>query len=175
MFKAARESQLVAGKIASSGVPSPLQIRLVLSRAIPAPCNLLEFYVLEGLIALARRDWHICASHGSTLGKTGTLAGRAATVLRDRFAEAWTITRLAHVLGTNRFQLTREFKATMGVGVHGYLVRCRVQSAEDRIRAGDKVETAARAVGFRGTKTLYAAYKRVRGVSLRSRAILADA
>jgi AraC-like DNA-binding protein len=137
------------------------------------PRNLLERYVLEGLIALALQQCHRRAQ-ASALTKTDTLAGRAATVLRDRFAEPWTIGRLAHELGTNRFQLTRDFKAAMGVGIHQYLVRCRVRAAEDRIRAGEKTEAAAVAVGFRSKKTLYAAYRRVRGVSLTSRAILAD-
>jgi AraC-like DNA-binding protein len=173
MYQAAKESQLVAGTIAFAGVTSPLEIRLVLTRAIPEPRNLLERYVLEGLIALALQECHRRTSQASA-SNTDTLASRAASLLRDRFAEPWTIGRLAHELGTNRFRLTSEFKATMGVGIHRYLVRCRVPAAEDCIRAGDKIETAARAVGFRSKKTLYGAYRRVRGISLRSRTILAD-
>lgn len=90
-----------------------------------------------------------------------SLAHKAARTLRERYAEPWTIRLLAKELATNRFCLTSEFKATHGVGVHAYLVACRLEAARRLVRNGEKVEVSARAVGFRSKKTLYNSIKRL--------------
>jgi AraC-like DNA-binding protein len=160
MFCAAREAQILAGRVAVSCVPPPVDVRAVLCEAIPPAANDVERYVLEGLIAVGQQALRKSLSR---LPASDTLAGRAASILRDRYAEPWTIPRLVHELATNHFRLTTEFKTAFGVGLHEYLVRCRVQAAEDRIRAGEKIETTAYGVGFRSKKTLYGAFRRIRG------------
>ena len=58
--------------------------------------------------------------------------------------------------------------AAFGVGVHHYLVRFRIHVAEQRLRSGpEKGEALARDVGFQSRKTLYTAYRRVTGKSLK--------
>jgi AraC-like DNA-binding protein len=162
IFRAAREAQLLAGRIALDLIP-PSDVRAILYNDIPAASNDLERYVLEGLIARSQREIENRSSHPFISRPTKCLAARAGRILRDRYAEHWTIGLLAHELGTNRLRLTTEFKAQFAVGVHQYLVRCRVEIAERLINAGEKIEGTAYAVGFRSKTTLYAAFKRVRG------------
>lgn len=167
MFYAAREAQILAGRIALRSAPTAVDVvdvRSVLCGAIPPVANHVERFVLEGLIAVAQKEL-TKPSLFSFSPDPNTLVGRAACILRDRYAEHWTISLLVHELGTNRFCLTKAFKSAFGVGLHEYLVECRVEAAEDRIQAGEKIETTAYAVGFRSKKTLYAAFRRVRGTS----------
>jgi AraC-like DNA-binding protein len=162
MFCAARECQVLAGTIALKGV-RPTDVRPILCAGVPPVANELERYVLEGLIARSEREIEERRSDAIIFGSGSRLAVRAARILGDRHAEPWTIPLLARELGTNRFRLTTEFREALGVTVHQYLVQCRVEAAERLIQAGEKIEAAAYAVGFRSKKTLYSAFRKCRG------------
>jgi AraC-like DNA-binding protein len=168
MFEAARESQLLAGRIAADrSSPSPIEVRSSLCASLSEPANDLERYVLEGLIARALYELNQRPSRAFGDTTVDRVPARASSVLRHRFSEHWTIGRLAHELVTNRLRLTTEFKAAFGVGVHRYLIECRINAAEELLGKGEKVESASKEVGFHSKKTLYDAYKRVRGKPLR--------
>jgi AraC-like DNA-binding protein len=166
MYEVVNALQRRIGPIALSDIPVPIEIRAYLCDSIPPPGSEIEHYVLEGLITLMRRNIEARAVR-SVLAPGKTIAERGAVMLRDRFAEKWTIRRLAQELATNRFKLTTDFHAAHGIGVHAYLVQIRVAAAQERLAAGEKTDAVARDVGFRSNKTLYNAYRRVTGRSLR--------
>jgi AraC-like DNA-binding protein len=168
MFEVARESQLLAGRIAVNACSGPpFDVRAALCAGLSAPANDLERYLLEGLIARAEQEFHRRCWLQSSDGTFGPIPARASSILRTRLSEPWTIATLARELFTNRVRLTTEFKEAFGVGVHHYLIECRIRAAEERLRRGQKVEAVCAEVGFRSKKTLYDAYKRVRGKALR--------
>jgi AraC-like DNA-binding protein len=162
MFCAVRECQVLAGTIVLGGVPV-IDARAILCAGVPPVANDLERHVLEGLIARSQHEIEDRTSHPLVATPGAGFAVLAARILHDRHAEPWTIGLLAHELGTNRFRLTTEFRAALGLGVHEYLVQCRVEAAQPLIHAGAKIEAVAYAVGFRSKKTLYSAFKKVRG------------
>jgi len=107
------------------------------------------------------------ARRGRHLTGSDTVAARAAALLRARYAEPWSLERLARALHSNRCTLTSEFRRTFGISVHQFLVVERVTAAQRRLAASDdKLETIAQDVGFGSRKTLYDAYRRVTGCRL---------
>jgi AraC-like DNA-binding protein len=167
MFNAITQVQSLVCQVALADDRSIIDIRASLCAKIPCPDNVIERYVLEGLIATTEQEFLKRSRRSSVAFSPEPLAERAARILRERLAEPWTIPRLARELGTNRFTLTTEFHAAFGMGVHEHLVRIRVQAAEERFDAGEKTESAAHDVGFRSKTTLYQAYRRVMGRRLR--------
>jgi AraC-like DNA-binding protein len=164
MYEAACAAQRLAGSIFDASSPHAINPRDALLASIPPPTSAIESHILEGLIARAAIE-----AHQSVIRQAApvSLAARGAELLRQRYAERWTIESLARALGTNRCTLTSEFRAAFGVGVHRYLVGVRVRAAQDRLGPnGDKIETIAREIGFAGRKALYTAYKRVTGHAL---------
>ena len=165
MYDATTAVQRLVGAIVFRELDGGKDVRALLTLAIPPPTNDIERLILDGLIARAQRQPVGGLGWASSVEP---LAARAAQLLSERFAEPWTIHRLARYFATNRFTLTTEFRATFGVGVHRYLVRIRIDVAEQRLRSGpEKGEALARDVGFQSRKTLYAAYRRVTGKSLK--------
>lgn len=161
MYRAATVAQGVACRILSNAIDTSECVRAEILHAIDPPLTDVELYVLEGFIARAEREFEIARKRLTPTDTGSTVARRAAAILRERYAERWTLERLARELATNRYDLTRGFKAEFGIGVHRYLVNRRLQAAEDRIRAGEKVEAAALDVGFRSRKTFYDARRRL--------------
>lgn len=165
MYSAATAVQRAAGRLTFQDSES-IDARSLLASTIPEPVNEIERCVLEGLIARAERAIrHVTPSIESPL--VTSVAERAAALLRQRYCEAWTMQRLAQTLGSNRCTLTSEFRRMFGVGVHQFLVEVRLEAAEQRLLTSrDKVESIAQEVGFGTRKTLYDAYRRVRGKPL---------
>ncbi|WP_347557081.1 AraC family transcriptional regulator [Robbsia sp. KACC 23696] len=71
---------------------------------------------------------------------------------------------LAEECGTDRFTLTRAFKARYGVAPHAYLVQLRLVSARARLAHGEPVADVAQAVGFADQSHLGRWFRRVYGV-----------
>jgi|ERR1051326_1445040 AraC-like DNA-binding protein len=166
MFRAAREAQLILLRSSSGRIRERADIAEYLRHRVPKPASRAEAHVLIGLISQAELEFELHAMRFS-LRLSRSVARRADDLLRRRFVEAWTIGRLAKYLGTNRFTLTTEFKSEYGVTVHQRLVSYRVEAAQQRLAAGQKRSAIAADVGFRSTKTLYDAFRRVTGRALR--------
>jgi AraC-like DNA-binding protein len=164
LYCAVRECQVLAGVIAMSD-EARLNVRARLCATIPPVANTLEHLVLEGLIAQSQRAIEHATSHSIAARTRSGVAAKAAYILRTRYTEHWTISRLARELGTNRFHLTTEFRQTHGCGVHHYLIRSRVDAAGRLIGGGVKIEAAAYAVGFHSKKTLYSTFRKIRGTA----------
>lgn len=168
MYAAAVAAQHIVSDIAFPKSDSPPDIRRHLTRVVPPPATELERHVLEGLIARAEREARRLTIPSSPRASE-TLSMRTERLLAERYAEPWTIARLANELATNHNTLTTDFKNTFGISVHNRLVQYRVRAAESHLASGEKLSTIAANVGFRSTKTLYDAFRRVTGVGLPAR------
>ena len=71
---------------------------------------------------------------------------------------------LAGLCGTDRFTLTRLFKARFGVAPHTYLVQLRLVVARSRLARGEPVADVAHAVGFADQSHLGRWFRRVYGL-----------
>lgn len=166
MHAAASAAQRMAGRLLTDQ-PARIEVRVLLHSSIPAPASQIEAFILDGLIARAEREAARAVPAGRHLTGSDTVAARAAALLRARYAEPWSLERLARALHSNRCTLTSEFRRTFGISVHQFLVVERVTAAQRRLAASDdKLETIAQDVGFGSRKTLYDAYRRVTGCRL---------
>src|SRR6266542_6194144 len=95
MFRAAREAQIIAGVIALDRSASAEEVGTQLRCRIPRPANDLELYILEGLVASALSELRRIAFSSYRGHSRSPLASRAASVLRDRYYEDWSLQRLA--------------------------------------------------------------------------------
>lgn len=126
-------------------------------------------------------------AHAAQEQATGWLRGmsdrriaRALALLHERFAEDWTLDRLAHEVGMSRTALAVRFRELVGEAPMAYLTRWRVTRAANLLRGRDgDLERTASAVGYRSGTVFAKAFKRVTGVSpgryRRSAQLAADA
>lgn len=70
------------------------------------------------------------------------------------------IEQLAEIIHTSPRNLTRLFKATIGITIGEYLDSLRIEKAEQLLKENNKVETVAQACGFQSTNQLRAILKK---------------
>jgi AraC-like DNA-binding protein len=126
-------------------------------------------------------------AHAAQEQATGWLRGmsdrriaRALALLHERFAEDWTLDRLAHEVGMSRTALAVRFRELVGEAPMAYLTRWRVTRAANLLRGRDgDLERTAGTVGYRSGTVFAKAFKRVTGMSpgryRRSARLAADA
>lgn len=95
---------------------------------------------------------------------------RAVELMRRRLADSLTLEELADVAGLSPFHFARQFKAATGHPPHDYLIRLRVDRAQDLIRRHGRERTMAviaLETGFADQSHMARHFKRVLGVSPR--------
>ncbi len=93
---------------------------------------------------------------------------RAVDLMRRRLADTLTIDELAGAAGLSRFHFARQFKAATGHPPHEYLVRLRVDRAQELLRQHGRswnLAAVAHEVGFSDQSHLTRQFKRVVGVT----------
>jgi len=74
-----------------------------------------------------------------------------------------TLNTFARTLGRQAAYLGRVFRDEVGVTVHDYLTRMRVQQGAAQVNSGEKIEAVALCVGYRSKKNFYRQFKRYFG------------
>jgi AraC family transcriptional regulator len=95
---------------------------------------------------------------------------RAVDLMRKRLAESLTIEEIAATAGLSPFHFARQFKAATGHPPHEYLVRLRVDRAQDLLRQRGRswnLAAVAHEVGFSDQSHLTRQFKRVLGITPR--------
>ncbi len=90
---------------------------------------------------------------------------RIAETIRTHYAEHITLPRLAESIGKHRNYISLVFREQMGVSVHDYLTRHRLECAADLIKHGDKIEAVSMCVGYRSKRSFYRQFKRYFGTT----------
>jgi transcriptional regulator GlxA family with amidase domain len=81
------------------------------------------------------------------------------------YADRITLKTVAASVRGNPAKLGRNFRAKVGVSVHGYVTQVRLEHAADLISSNIKVEAVALGVGYRSKKNFYRQFARHFGVT----------
>ncbi len=95
---------------------------------------------------------------------------RAVTLMRRRLADPLSLDEIAAAAGLSPFHFSRQFKAATGHPPHEYLVRLRVDRAQELLRQHGRswnMAAVAREVGFSDQSHLARHFKRVVGITPR--------
>lgn len=95
---------------------------------------------------------------------------RAVTLMRRRLGDPLSLDELAAAAGLSPFHFSRQFKAATGHPPHEYLVRLRVDRAQELLRQHGRswnMAAVAREVGFSDQSHLARHFKRVVGITPR--------
>ena len=94
---------------------------------------------------------------------------RAVELMRRRIAEPISLDELAHAAGLSPFHFARQFKTATGHPPHDYLIRLRVDRAQELIRTerGWTMAAVAQDAGFADQSHMARHFKRVLGVTPR--------
>ena len=85
-------------------------------------------------------------------------------MLHDDLAASYSLTGLAHAVGTNETTLKTHFKALYGVTVFGYLTACRMERAKMLLAEGNlKVSMVAQEVGYKYASHFSTAFRKYFG------------
>lgn len=91
---------------------------------------------------------------------------RALALLHERYAEPWTLDRLAHAAGSSRTALAVRFKELVGESPMSYLTRWRITRAANRMRSERiNLSRIAESVGYRSDAVFAKAFRRIIGES----------
>jgi AraC family transcriptional regulator len=94
---------------------------------------------------------------------------RAVELMRQRMTDSLSLEELAHAAGLSPFHFARQFKLATGHPPHDYLVRLRVDRAQELIRRerGWTMAAVAQDAGFADQSHMARHFKRVLGVTPR--------
>jgi AraC-like DNA-binding protein len=81
------------------------------------------------------------------------------------YADRITVKTVAAALRANPATLGRQFHDKVGVSIHGYVTRVRLEHAVRLIASNVKVEAVALGVGYRSKKNFYRQFARRFGVT----------
>ncbi|WP_288408759.1 AraC family transcriptional regulator [uncultured Herbaspirillum sp.] len=102
-------------------------------------------------------------------GEVGTRQQRqleqARRLLEQRYAEAWSIDRLAQTVGLNPKKLQAGFRAMAGRTVHAHLRELRLRAAAAMLAEGMGVADTALAVGFSNLSHFSKSFRQMHGVT----------
>ena len=94
-----------------------------------------------------------------------TAVQRMLDFIDTRYADRITLKTVAAALRAHPARLGRRFHDKVGVSVHSYLTRVRLEHAAQLIASNIKVEAVALSVGYRSKKDFYRQFARRFGVT----------
>lgn len=103
------------------------------------------------------------AQTGWLAGLRDPMVGQALTALHGQPREAWTVERLARLVGTSRSALAQRFTEMVGHPPMQYLTLWRMQLASRLLSDGGHVAQVADAVGYESEAAFSRAFKKVVG------------
>ena len=89
----------------------------------------------------------------------------AVDYIRSHMAQPLQVADIAQAIHVSESRLQRSFRACADVGVHGYLLRCKLDFAMEHLRNGGSVEAVAQASGFCNRNHFSCCFKKRFGLS----------
>lgn len=103
-------------------------------------------------------------SRPSSAGMTQWRLERAIDFIGSQYDEPLTLAQIASVAGLSRMHFAALFRRAMGVRPHEYLLRCRIERAQEMLLRGENPLVAiALAVGFQTQSHFTSVFKRLTG------------
>jgi transcriptional regulator GlxA family with amidase domain len=90
---------------------------------------------------------------------------RMVELIDKGYADRITLKTVAATVRGNPAKLGRRFREKVGVSVHGYVTRVRLEHAAHLIASNIKVEAVALGVGYRSKKNFYRQFTRHFGLT----------
>jgi AraC-like DNA-binding protein len=101
---------------------------------------------------------------GCIAGLTDPRVARALQLIHARYAEAWTLPKLAHEVGASRTLLAVRFRELVGEAPMAYLARWRITRAANRLRSeSTSLARVAEEAGFPSATVFAKTFRRVTG------------
>lgn len=172
MARSAHEFESFA-RLVPLAPPAAATVRAMLSSRYTGAARalFLESCALALLAAQIDAQEKTAARDGRTFAKTKMVEARA--FLDETLAAPPSILELARIVGVNDFKLKRDFKASFGVTIFGYVRQRRMELAACNLNAGMSVAAAARTAGYECPRCFADAFRRCFGI-LPSRMAPAD-
>jgi AraC-like DNA-binding protein len=118
---------------------------------------------IQAVRAYATQD---TGASGWLRGMSDRRIAQALALLHERYAEAWTLERLARAVGMSRTALAVRFRELVGTAPMTYLAHWRITRATRLLRSGRfGLDRAATEVGYASSSVFSKAFKRVTGES----------
>lgn len=88
--------------------------------------------------------------------------------ITDHFAQDCSLEALAAEFSINKYHLSRRFSETFGIGLHQFVLECRIAHAQQLIRQGEPLMTVFYRCGFNDYSSFVRAFSRTTGASPRA-------
>jgi len=134
----------------------------------PAGASAVAEGVAHALAVLLLREFHLLPAHKPAEPAPPVAVLRAVALMRDRLSDSLSLDELAHAAGLSPFHFARRFKIATGHPPHEYLIRLRIDRAQELLRTKGRTWTMAaiaRECGFTDQSHLARHFKRVLGVT----------
>lgn len=155
-------------KLASDHAACGLMERLRSELDGSAGASLVAEGLARAIAVLLLREFHDLRPAKAAEPAPPVAVLRAVELMRRRLADSLTLEELAEVAGLSPFHFARQFKAATGHPPHDYLIRLRVDRAQELIRHHGREWTMAviaQETGFADQSHMARHFKRVLGVS----------
>jgi AraC-like DNA-binding protein len=155
---------------AAPALPAQLAgvVALILAESeAPGPGNSIVLGRLADLLFVHAIRWWIATDGASQCGMRAvadTSIGTALRLMHGRYAEPWTLERLAASVAMSRSAFAARFTELVGEPPLQYLARWRMTRAEQLLREGVSVARVAEQVGYANPVAFSKAFARLRGV-----------
>lgn len=164
-----RELQLLAGDLAFAPEADRFA-RLHMARGrLPSPRGPVEQRLFDALFSEARLHCQATTppvAPAESAAPVPAHATAARRMLETRYAESWTLQRLARTVGRSRSELAADFRQSFASSIHRFLSAQRMRAACHLLTGSDtKVEAIALTVGYRSKKSFYAEFRRAFGTT----------
>ena len=164
-----RELQLLAGDFAGAPEADRLEHLHTVRMRMPSPRGPVEQRLLEALLSEARLHCQpplTPVAREERAAPVPAHATAARRMLETRYAEPWTIQRLARTVGRSRSELAADFRQSFASSVHRFLSAQRMRAACHLLTDSDtKVEAISFTVGYQSKKNFYAEFRRAFGTT----------
>ncbi|MBB5265365.1 AraC-like DNA-binding protein [Catenibacillus scindens] len=124
-----------------------------------AACRLLLEQLLLGLSRF------IYIRELSTHSDSGSLCSRICTYIDEHLSEAVSLERLSQVFYRNKYYISHIFKETMGISIHQYILKKRLEGCKNAMVTHTALEAIASGFGFTSYSSFFRYFKKEYGIS----------
>ncbi len=122
-------------------------------------CHLLLEQLLLGISRF------IYSQELSAHSDSGSLCSRICSYIDEHIGEAVSLDRLSQIFYLNKYYISHTFKGTMGISIHQYLLKKRMEACKNAIVTNVSLETLASSLGFSSYSSFFRYFKKEYGIS----------
>ncbi len=124
-----------------------------------AACHLLLGQLLLGISRFIYSHEHRAPSGSASL------RSRICTYIDEHLSEAISLDQLSQIFYLNKYYISHTFKETMGISIHQYILRKRLEACKNAMVTDTALETVATSHGFASYSSFFRYFKKEYGIS----------